>query len=450
MPDEKKSKHKLHFSLFIFLVCLLFTFLTWDHYFNSNDPLDRTLISNLILAMGSLFSACAGILVWSLETGKTQAQRKQREVEAAYQKLQDTQEQLIQAEKLASVGRVTAGAAHELNSPLITIQGYAKRLLSEKTGEESRKSLEIICRQAERCGKTVRDLLTYSRKDKPKLKLVNICSILDMILENLSLEFSADQIKITKKFPDHCPDIEADPDQIQSVFQNLIVNAWQALRERREPRELILHLYQAGHVIQTFVTDNGPGIPKESMGKIFEPFFTTKPAGKGTGLGLSLVQSIVHMHGGKIAVESETGKGTTFFVELPVHASETLRAPKTGGIAKKKILVADDDPEIVKFITTLVNAWGYDTVPASNGGEAVRAAAENNSIDLIVLDVDMPGMNGFETARRIKSVKNFSNTPIIFLTGYGDSIEARDRDTGDILSKPFNYEDLHRYISSKI
>lgn len=479
--QEKKGEgKKLHFSMLIFLVCLLLTFVAWDHYFNSSDPLDRAFVSNLILGMGILFSVCAGYLVWSLESGKAylqnevkrrtdeliqkereaaaseartaEAQRKHREIEEAYQKLQETQDQLIQSEKLASIGRVVAGVVHELNSPLITVQGYVRQLLSgaKRSPEEITRSLEIIARQSERCSRTVRDLLTFSRKEKPKFQVVDVCKLLDNSIENLSLELTADKVEIVKKFPDEFIGIHADPDQLQQVFSNLLVNAWHALRESPHDRKLCVTLVNTGESLQVFITDNGAGISKENLNKIFEPFFTTKPAGKGTGLGLSLSHAIVHMHGGKMAVESEENKGTTFLIQLPMHARDASHKPSTPK-QQKQILVADDDPSIVQFISTLMESWGYQILPASSGEEAVQLAAKKKQIDLIVLDISMPGMSGFEAASRIKTQNNFSRTPIIFLTGH-DVDQIPERPEGlklePVLAKPFNYEDLHRFVDS--
>lgn len=357
---------KLHLSVIIFFVCLLFTFIAWDHYFNSGDAIDRTLVSTLVLAMGILFSISAGLLVWSLESGKTylekevirrteelvakekeaaiaetkrsETERRHRELEAAFRQLKDTQSQLIQSEKLASIGRVVAGIVHELNTPLVTMSGYTRLLLSTQSDKDRQSHLELVDRQAERCRKIVRDLLTYARWNKPKFTSVDLCQLIETTLAGMPVEFHRGQVHLLKDYPEARPVLEADSDQLQHVFSNLSVNAWQALEGIQGHKQIKIAVIPRQDTVQVFFTDTGPGIPKENLDKIFEPFFTTKSAGKGTGLGLSLVYAIVQMHRGKITVQSEAGKGAEFVVELPFkqaaieHLEDKPRTEKREGI----------------------------------------------------------------------------------------------------------------------
>lgn len=485
---NKKTGKQLHFSLIVFLVCLLFTFLIWDHYFNSQDPLDRQWVSTLILMMGTLFSISSGLFVWSLESGKNylekevkrrteklvqkeketvaaearrdEAERRHREVEEAYKKLQEAQDQLVQSEKLASIGRVVAGIVHELNTPLITMAGYTKLLLShvkDIAEEELESSLQIIDRQSERCHKIVRDLLTFARWDRPRPRSVDLCELIDTVLTNLPLEFQADRIEVTKKYPDSHPILKVDPDQLQRVFLNILINVWHVLKEISLPRQLGIEVIVTGEFVQVFFTDTGPGIAKENLDKIFEPFFTTKPAGKGTGLGLSLSYAIIQMHGGKINVQSESGKGTTFVVELPLKVGWTEPGHGSGKEKhenKKKVLVVDDEPCILQFVTQLLSSWGYEFVTAANGEEAIKIVShEGKSIGLIILDINMPGLNGFQTARLFQKDNRFADIPLVFLTGRADeadALEAQLLHACAVLRKPFDYKELHHYVSSPL
>lgn len=302
--------------LIIPLVCLLGTFKVWDYYYNSPDLLDRTWVSTLILSMGTLFSVATGFFVWNLE-------RRHQEVHQAYHQLKEMHDQLVQTEKLASVGRVVAGIVHELNTPLVTMQGYTRMLMKGVVQDDAVSNAALIHRQAERCHKIVRDLLTYSRWEKPKFQDVDVEELLRLAIANMPPEFHAD-VTIEKKCGPGQTVIKGDAEQLQRVFLNLLMNAWQAMQEDQVPDKRIkISLRPALHHVQVLIRDNGPGIPEEHQAKIFEPFYTTKPAGKGTGLGLSLSQAILQMHQGKLEVQRDgKSKGAAFLVTLPYENNE--------------------------------------------------------------------------------------------------------------------------------
>lgn len=444
-------RKKLNLSLLIFLVCLLFSVMAWDHYFNFSDPIDQKFVSNLILAMGTLFSISAGLLVWSLESGKADAERRHQELEEAFHRLKETQDQLVQSEKLASVGRVVAGIVHELNTPLVTIAGYIKLLMRAESGGETKNHLEIIDRQAERCRKIVRDLLTYARWDKPKFKAVDLRGLIESTLAELPVEFRESRIRVEEDYPGQVPAIQADGDQLRHIFSNLLVNAWQAFNPDQKEKKIKVAVIPGHETVQIFFTDNGPGIPKANLDKIFEPFFTTKPAGKGTGLGLSLVYAIAQMHGGSIAVQSEEGKGAVFIVELPLKqaTAESLDAKPSSG-KRKKILIVDDEPPVLQLLSHLVDSWGYESVTASNGKEALRIAESGSEkIELIILDVNMPAPDGLETARTLEEKRPSAGIPIIFLTARADDFEENGKkplNVRAVLRKPFDYQELHQSL----
>ena len=340
-----RPSRKLHFSLVIFFVCLLFTAVAWDHYFNSAVQIDRRIVSNLVLVMGTLFSFSAGLFAWSLESRQSylekevvrrteellrqeketiaavareeEAHRLRKETEEAYHQLEDAQDRLIQAEKLASIGRVVAGVAHELKNPLITLNGYADRLIEGPSSGQERQFIEVINHQAKRCQRTVQDLLTYAHKQELQINSVNLVSLVDQVLAEMPPEFHKSGIEIVKKFSAPAIVIQADGPQLERVFSNLLTNAWHALEDVKGSRRLAISGVLRENACEISLTDNGGGIDKENLDKIFDPFFTTRPAGKGTGLGLSLCYGIIQKHGGKIEVRSEKGKGAAFVITLP-------------------------------------------------------------------------------------------------------------------------------------
>lgn len=313
-PREKSALPDLW--LIIPLVCLLATFKVWDYYYNSSDMLDRTWVSNMILSMGSLFSLATGFFIWNL-------QKRHRELHQAYTQLKNMQDNLVQSEKLASVGRVVSGIVHELNTPLVTMQGYTQMILKGVVKEEAMTSVALIHKQAERCHKIVRDLLTYARWDKPKFREMPVQELIDLAVASMPPDFHT-EVTVKKNYPPGSVTMEGDREQLQRVLVNLLMNAWQAMQESKKsfPKQIDISLTPKEKYLMIYLTDNGPGIPEEIVSKIFEPFYTTKAAGKGTGLGLSLTQAILHMHQGKIEVFSEEGEGATFKIELPYKIAE--------------------------------------------------------------------------------------------------------------------------------
>ncbi len=378
-----------------------------------------------------------------------EAQKRQREVEEAYQKLEEAQDQLIQSEKLASLGRWVAAVVHELNNPLMTIQGYADLVKDNLRDGESLKHLDIISRESERCHKVVRDLLVFARRDKPKFESVSCRLLLDQILETMQLELEKSGIEVVRRFPEACPAIQGDPDQLTRVFANLLTNACYALKQKPAPRRLSVSILVSEKSMQIFFTDNGSGISREDLSRLFEPFFTTKPAGQGTGLGLSLCYGTLEEHGGKIRVQSEEGKGTTFLIELPL---ENPKAAEAKPRPAKKIMVVDDDPKMIEFISNLLHSWGYEAILAQSGQEALEiASGHSTDVDLLISDITMPGMDGFETVRRLRERRPFARIPVVFLTGRDeeqDAVEAKRLNAQGFFRKPFHYQELRQSLGA--
>lgn len=223
-----------------------------------------------------------------------------------------------QSEKLASIGQLAAGIAHELNNPLGNILGYTKLLLQDNSlSEEQRAKLEIIAEQAHVGSKIIRGLLDFSHQQKPVFEKISINATIEKVIKSIMEDnkIKSSNIKIIKNLGD-LPPLLADPNQMEQVVHNIILNAVHAL-EGRDNGFIEIKTMSLNNTVEFSVKDNGTGISKEHLGRIFDPFFTTKPVGKGTGLGLSICTGIVHEHGGTIHVESEIGKGTTFIVRIP-------------------------------------------------------------------------------------------------------------------------------------
>ncbi len=394
--------------------------------------------------------------------------RLHEDLQAQLDALQAAQARLVQSEKLAAIGELVAGVAHELNNPLTSIIGFAQLLHYSDVSAEARHDLDKIVAQAQRAAGIVRSLLDFARQRPPERKPVQINDVLDATLDLLAYELRTHNVDWTTHFASDLPLTMADPHQLQQVFVNLVHNARQAMSAAHAGGHLTIttelasstfinrmssgyRRSEAAPVIRITIQDDGPGIPPHVLPRIFDPFFTTKPPGEGTGLGLSVCHGIVSEHSGHIWAESEPGQGTTFFVELPVVAPEVPRRPSAADWVRQavstgtiRILVVDDEVEILEMLVRVLQREGYQ-VDAVRDGETALARLAETRYDLILCDVRMPGVDGPEIYRRVKAQEPELAQCIIFTTG--DTISpATHRFLEEInasyLSKPFELADL--------
>jgi len=235
---------------------------------------------------------------------------------------EETQRQLIQSEKLASVGRLAAGVAHQINNPLTGILTYSSLLLRKKPEDDpEREDLQVIVDETMRCREIVKGLLGFSRQAEPQKEAVDINNIIQNSLALTKNQALVNDVKVTTELSGKLPTTVLDGGQIQEVFLNVILNAIDAMPEGGGLR-VASDIVDGEQFIQIRFTDTGCGIPPENIDKVFDPFFTTKDASKGTGLGLAVAYGVIEKHGGRIRMDSEFGKGTTCIVDLPVNAQE--------------------------------------------------------------------------------------------------------------------------------
>ncbi len=249
------------------------------------------------------------------ETVKNFNQELEQRVEERTRQLRETQEQLLQSEKLASIGQLAAGVAHEINNPIGVMLGFAQVLLKRvKEDDPTYKPLTTIEREGLRCKRIVQSLLDFARHSKPEPRRVNVNDVIDASLE-LSHQSTRSNIYLIKEYSPNLPPVLADINQLQQVFLNILLNAYDAMSNGGTLR-IVTGLVMDR--VDIAFSDTGVGIPSENLTRIFDPFFTTKEVGKGTGLGLSISYGIVEQHGGTIEVKSQVGEGSTFTVHLPV------------------------------------------------------------------------------------------------------------------------------------
>jgi two-component system, NtrC family, sensor kinase len=228
------------------------------------------------------------------------------------------QENLMATDRLASIGELASGMAHELNNPLTAVIGFSELLMEESLPDNIKEDVEMMCREAKRTADVVRNMLTFARRHPATKQPADINNIIEKTLEMRAYDHRLNNISVYQHFEEGLPEILVDFFQMQQVFLNIIINAEYFMKEAHGKGTLTITTQQTEGNIKITIMDDGLGISKENLNRIFNPFYTTKPVGKGTGLGLSICHGIVTGHGGKIYAESESGKGASFIVELPI------------------------------------------------------------------------------------------------------------------------------------
>jgi signal transduction histidine kinase len=383
------------------------------------------------------------------EEMKQQAQ----ELKALYENLKNTQERLIQSEKLASLGEIISSISHEINNPLTPVIGYSQRLLMQPDLDEKKKqSLEMIYSSAHRVEKIIDKLLSFSRKHKPTREYVDINNIVEKTIEFRAYQLRLGNIEVRKDLDPDLPKTMADPNQLQQVFLNIILNAEQAIDDARGKGQLIVRTrIRQGGIIEVSFIDDGPGIPKEILGKIFDPFFTTKAVDGGSGLGLSVSYGIIKGHSGEIyALSREGGKGAILKIELPILKEEVIitkeaKISRIPTVGKKRVLVVEDEATINNMIKDILEEERYQVDSASNGEEAL-AKININSYDVIICDIKMPYMDGKLFYNEIITKKNSLTDRFIFITGDSSSqtVDFINQTGNRFLAKPFRIEEFKK------
>ncbi len=378
--------------------------------------------------------------------------------------LQQLQEHLHQTQKLETVGHLAAGIAHDFNNLLTVIRTYCELILLELSpSSPHREELTEIHSAAERAGTLARQLLSVGRRNTLLAKPLDINEVIRGV-EAMLRRVTRSGVTV-KTVLDHSLGVMcADPSQIEQVLMNLVINAVDAMPTggeillRTSNAELDRHYASAhpgviaGGYVRLTVSDTGSGMDQETQEHIFEPFFTTKGVNNGTGLGLATVYGIVHQMHGHITVDSELGKGTTFTIFFPREISEEGTNPRRNRAAQNKasprgaetLLVAEDDDALLASLTHALTRFGYTVLDANHGGAAIRIAAQREqTIDLLLTDLHMPGMDGRDLAVRVSAIH--PETKVLFMSGSFGGADALTDGLGadDIfIAKPFSADDL--------
>jgi two-component system NtrC family sensor kinase len=338
-------------------------------------------------------------------------------------------EQLLQREKLAAVGQLVSGVAHELNNPLAGIMAFAQLLeIAPGIPDEQRDAVQTIFREARRAAKIVSNLLLFARQRAPERVNTDLNTVLRDTLELRRYVLHTQQVEVVLDLDDALPTVRADPFQLQQVMLNLLTNAEHALKGAATPRRITLQTRRAGDRIIARVSDTGRGIAADQIDRIFNPFFTTKEVGEGTGLGLSISDGIIRQHGGEITVHSVVGRGTTFSIRLPIAGPPEIPAPERSTPAapteSRTFLIVDDEPSIRSALVRYLRRQGYAVDDAATGREALARLREKR-YDGILLDLRMPDMPGEAVYAALHEHDPEHARRVVFATGDLESDAAR-------------------------
>jgi signal transduction histidine kinase/CheY-like chemotaxis protein len=390
------------------------------------------------------------------------------------------QAKLLQTEKLAALGQMVTGIAHELSNPLTSILGYSQRLLVRKDLAGRTEEARQIYEEAERASTILRQLLLSAREARPERKRVALNQVVQRAMDLQRFGSASEKIRIELDLDPTLPFVTGDSGQLQQVLMNLIGNARQAIVQAGRAGTIWLRTARNGDrrtILQ--VIDDGPGIPQAILARIFDPFFTTKPAGVGTGLGLAIVLSVVREHGGQVSVSSPPDGGSIFTVELPVEVesseepgrrflerNDQVRSVQQGAAGRRnrpqplpqaipqpamrsnhrgtRVLVVEDEPTVARLIADVLEDEGLHVDVLLDGREALERAGRE-PFDLVICDMKMPGLDGQHFYQSLARARNPLQERFLFVTGDVIAQQTQDfleRNRLPHVAKPFRVEEL--------
>ena len=372
----------------------------------------------------------------------------------AEEALRESEAQLRQASRLAAVGQLAAGVAHEINNPLAVIMGHASQLRATSPDPDVGARAEKMLAGTKRVARIVRELQNFARPKPPDLTAVQMAEVVERVVDLRQHTLAVSGILVEQDTPLNLPRVHGDPGQLEQVVLNLLLNAEQALASARGPQTgpqtITARLASEGEHVRLTVADTGPGIAPDVLPRIFDPFFTTKPVGQGTGLGLSICYGIVQAHHGRMWAESPPGRGATFSVDLPALRREEVPAQAPAAelpsLRPGHVLVVEDEPDVADVLRDLLGMLGQTVTVAPSGEAGWRHLNRPHaSYDAVTLDVKMPDLSGPALWRRLIAHDNPLVDRVVFVTG--DTVDPETNrfleETGrPVLTKPVSLEAL--------
>ncbi|MFC6486383.1 hybrid sensor histidine kinase/response regulator [Nitratireductor sp. GCM10026969] len=384
---------------------------------------------------------------------------------AASAEIERQREALYQNERLAAVGSLLAGVAHELNNPLSIVLGQSTLLREEieATGTSLLERATKIEAAAERCVRIVRSFLAMARQRKAEMRSVEVVPLIEGAIELLGYGLRSAGIEIVREFAPALPKVVADPDQVQNILTNLLVNAMQALESIHGYRKIRVGATYGNGGLQILVADNGPGVAPDHARRIFDPFFTTKPQGVGTGIGLSISRGLAEAQGGKLEMVDNPGiGGAAFELVLPTIAKQPGGAGVSGVATDRSTptqvaecplaIVIDDEPEVAVLLADALGKAGYRCDVATSGREGqALIAAQPAAYDVIICDLRMPDIDGPALFRWLRAHHPLLAKRIVFATGdaLGPAAGRFLSEAGcPVLEKPFTAAEVAAVVET--
>ncbi len=435
------------------------------------DPEDRARLMNLLESQEVVhgfetrFRRSDGSVVWVAMTtraiqpgeGETLYEGAIQDIDEqkrAEQELERHRQLVFQSEKLAAMGSLLAGVAHELNNPLSVISGQVALLRdSVKEGPVAARA-EKISRATDRCARIIKNFLALARQRPTERQAVSLGEVVREAVELIAYQLRVDDVEVGFDLAQDVPRMSADPHQLHQLVVNLVSNAHHALRQTRPPRRIRLttRLDSAQERVLLEVADTGPGVPAAIQARIFEPFFTTKPPGEGPGLGLALCRGIVEEHGGSITLGNAPAGGALFVIALPLEQRPEAEAAAPAGEAPalrgQHVLVVDDEADVAETLADMLSADGHRVETAANGLRALEKL-QDGGYDLILSDLKMPELDGPGLYRALVQRKSELARKVIFLTGDGLSPQIEEfLEQAHVVSlaKPFTPDEVRRAV----
>ncbi|MBA2379839.1 MAG: response regulator, partial [Blastocatellia bacterium] len=375
--------------------------------------------------------------------------------------LRKSEEQLMQAQKLESIGRLAGGIAHDFNNMLTAITGYSDLALRRmKADDPLRHHIEEIMKAGKRSAELTNQLLAFSRRQMLQPQIIDVNDVIEDTLVMLR-RLIGEHIELSVQLGDGLSPVSVDPGQLSQILVNLIINSRDAMpdggsilietgdRSFDVPYTSENHNTPPGEYVMIAVSDNGLGMDEETKTQMFEPFFTTKEVGKGTGLGLSTVYGVVKQSGGNISVYTEPEHGTTIKIYLPrvessPNAEVVVTQPNELRFGTETILLVEDEDVVRNLSREVLQTCGYTVIEAANGVEALEVFKRTpQRIDMLMTDVVMPQMGGSDLAKKILELQ--PNIKILFTSGYTDSAAVRNgvlEKGSSFIAKPFTFGQL--------